>query len=215
MTRLLHISSSPRGRASESLALADEFLAVYVATHPDHEIETWNLWDGTLPAFGPTAAGAKMTVFGGGTPAGEQGRAWSAAAEAFARFDAAEHLLFSVPMWNGGIPYILKQFIDVVSQPGMVFGVDPAAGYQHLLEGRGKRAAVVYTSAVWAPHLGPAFGRDFQSTYFDDWLRWTGITDIETMRFHPTLTGDADAERDRASESARLAAERFAALAPA
>jgi FMN-dependent NADH-azoreductase len=206
MTRLLHISSSPRGGASESLAIADAFLDAYAAAHPDDEIETWDLWDGTLPAFGPAAAGAKMTVFGGGTPAGEQGDAWQAARDAFARFDAADHLLFSVPMWNGGIPYILKQFVDVVSQPGMVFGVDPATGYEHLLEGRGKRATTIYTSAVWAPHLGPAFGRDFQSTYFDDWLRWTGITDITTVRYHPTLTGDAEAERRRARADARRAA---------
>ena len=50
-------------------------------------------------------------------------------------------------MWNAGIPYILKQFIDVVSQPGMVFGFDPEPGYTGLLTGR--KAAVVYTSAVY------------------------------------------------------------------
>lgn len=114
-------------------------------------------------------------------------------------------VLFSVPMWNAGIPYILKQFIDVVSQPGTVFGIDPETGYEHLLAGRGKRAAVVYTSAVWGPALGPAFGRDFQSTYFEDWLAWTGITDITPIHHHPTLTGDADAEF-RTSHAAAVAA---------
>ncbi len=52
-------------------------------------------------------------------------------------------------MWNAGVPYILKQFIDVVSQPGMVFGFDAVAGYTGLL--RGKKAAVIYTSAVYGP----------------------------------------------------------------
>lgn len=127
----------------------------------------------------------------------------------FRRFDAADRLLFSVPMWNAGIPYVLKQFIDVISQPGMVFGVDPATGYSHLLAGTGKRAAVVYTSAVWGPALGHEFGTDFQSTYFNDWLTWTGIADISEIRYHPTLTGDTDETRRAAHAAARDTAKTF------
>ena len=74
------------------------------------------------------------------------------------------------------VPYILKQFIDVVSQPGMVFGFDPRPGYTGLLTGR--KAAVIYTSAVYGPGRGPAFGADFQAPYFEDWLRWAGINDV-------------------------------------
>jgi FMN-dependent NADH-azoreductase len=147
-----------------------------------------------------------MTVFGGQEPAGEAASAWARARSAFERVEAADRLLFSVPMWNGGIPYILKQLIDVISQPGMVFGVDPHTGYEHLLAGSGKRAVVIYTSAVWAPGLGPEFGSDFQSTYFDDWLRWTGIDDITAIRYHPTLLGDADAAMAAALDAARRSA---------
>jgi FMN-dependent NADH-azoreductase len=213
MTKLLHIASSPRGAASQSLRIADAFLAAYAAAHPEDEVETWDLWDGSLPAFGPDAAHAKMAVFGGAEPEGAQAAAWTAARRAFERFDSADRLLFSVPMWNAGIPYVLKQFIDVVSQPGLVFGVDPHTGYEPLLAGRGKQATVVYTSAVYGPRLGPAFGRDFQSTYFDDWLRWTGITDIQTVRHHPTLTGDADSAREQALADARDAAAGWGAPA--
>ena len=193
MSRLLHISSSPRGDDSVSLRIAARYVQAYRAAHPQDEVEHWDLWDGTLPAFGPAGAGAKMTVFGGGEPAGAQADAWRAARAAFERFDAADRLLFSVPMWNAGVPFVLKQLIDVVSQPGWIFGVDPVTGYEPLLAGRGKQAVVVYTSAVWGPTLGPEFGRDFQSTFFRDWLEWTGITDITEVRYHPTLTGDADA----------------------
>lgn len=213
MTRLLHISASPRGAASASLAIADEFARAYAAANPDHAIEHWDLWDGTLPEFGPAAVTAKMTVFGGEDPSGEAAAAWARTRETFARFDRADRVLFSVPMWNGGIPYILKQLIDVISQPGMIFGVDPYTGYEHLLAGRGKRAAVVYTSAVWGPHLGPEFGTDFQSTYFGDWLRWAGIDDITEIRYHPTLTGDADTAMATAREAARLAAATFGRVA--
>jgi FMN-dependent NADH-azoreductase len=54
--------------------------------------------------------------------------------------------------------------------------------------------------------VGPEFGRDFQSTFFEDWLRWTGITDITAIRHHPTLTGDAGASLERAVARARALA---------
>lgn len=209
MSTLLHISASPRGTASESLQLAGTFLETYRELHQDARVLEWDLWDGSLPDFGPAAAGAKMTVFGGGEPAGDQATAWQAALATFARFDEADRLLFSVPMWNAGIPYVLKQLIDVISQPGTVFGVDPVTGYVPLLAGRGKRAAVIYTSAVWAPELGPEFGRDFQSTYFNDWLAWAGIADVTEVRYHPTLLGDLPQARLSAHAAAREAAKTF------
>jgi FMN-dependent NADH-azoreductase len=207
-TRLLHVAASPRGAASESLALAGTFLDAFAQTHPEVEVVTWDLWDGTLPDFGPAAAAAKMAVFAGADPQGEEGRAWQAALDAFARFDAADRYLFSVPMWNAGVPYILKQFIDVVSQPGLVFGFDPEEGYSGLL--RGKKAAVVYTSAVYGPGRPASFGSDFQQPFLEDWLRWTGISDITAISLRPDLaTADADAARALARAAAHDAGKAF------
>ncbi|WP_214411024.1 FMN-dependent NADH-azoreductase [Sphaerisporangium fuscum] len=208
MGKLLHISASPRGEASESLRIARVFTEAYQEAHPGDEVEHWDLWDGSLPDFA-VGARAKMTVFGGNEPQGAEAEAWEAARRTFERFDSADRLLFSVPMWNASVPYVLKQFIDIVSQPGWIFTVDPVTGYGHQLAGRGKRVAVVYTSAVWGPPLGPEFGSDFQSTFFDDWLRWTGLTDIQEIRFHPTLTGDWDEARREADARARDIAKVF------
>jgi FMN-dependent NADH-azoreductase len=208
MTRLLHISASPRGEASESLRLATAFVDVYRETNSGAAVEHYDLWDGTLPEFGPAAAKAKMDVFAGAEPSGEGVAAWAAAKATFARFDAADRYLFSVPMWNAGVPYILKQFIDVVSQPGMVFGFDPVTGYQGLLTG--KKAAVIYTGAVWGPDRGPEFGSDFQKPYFEDWLRWAGITDITSVRFQPNLAAaDVDTAREKAHAVVLEAAASF------
>jgi FMN-dependent NADH-azoreductase len=209
MTTLLHISASPRGPRSESLAIAREFIESFQRAAPDATLRTFDLWDGTLPAFGPAATAAKMAVFAGADPQGEEATAWRAARETFERFDAADRYLFSVPMWNAGVPYILKQFIDVVSQPGMVFGFDPERGYSGLL--RGKRAAVIYTSAVYGPGRGPNFGNDFLAPFFNDWLRWTGIEDISEIHFRPNLaTADADTGRRAANEAARRLGTAFA-----
>jgi FMN-dependent NADH-azoreductase len=209
MSRLLHISSSPRGERSESLAIAETFLTVFREEHPEVEIETWDLWDGSLPAFGSEAAAAKYAVFGGAEHTEDEARAWTSVQSTFDRFVAADYYLFTVPMWNHGVPYVLKQLIDVISQPGLVFGFDPETGYTGLVTG--KQAAVIYTSAVYGDDRGQAFGVDFQRPYFDDWLRWAGITHAGAVTFRPNLA-IADAEPGR--QAAHAAAADLARLFP-
>jgi FMN-dependent NADH-azoreductase len=69
---------------------------------------------------------------------------------------------------------------------------------------------VIYTGAVWGEGRGPQFGSDFQQPFFEDWLRWAGITDIATVRFSPNLaTADVDAAREQARGAARTAAAAF------
>ena len=83
-----------------------------------------------------------------------------------------------------------------------MFGFDPEKGYTGLL--RGKKAAVVYTSAVYGEGRGPAFGTDFQAPFFEAWLRWAGVGDVATVAFRPNLaTADADAGRRVAHAEAR------------
>jgi FMN-dependent NADH-azoreductase len=208
MSRLLHISASPRGDASESLGIADAFLQVIRDEHPQVEIEVWDLWDGTLPAFGADAAAGKYAVFSGTEHTPQQAAAWAAVRATFERFVSADYYLFTVPMWNHGIPYVLKQFIDVISQPGMIYGFDPETGYVGLVTG--KKAAVVYTSGVYGDTRGEAFGVDFQRPYFDDWLRWAGITNRETVTFRPNLAiADADPGRQAAHRAAAEIARRL------
>src|SRR3954453_11125987 len=91
MTTLLHISASPRGHRSGPLAIAATFLDELGETHPDVRVEHWALWDGPLPDFGPPAAAAKMAIFGGADPEGEEAIAWRAARGAFERFDSADY----------------------------------------------------------------------------------------------------------------------------
>lgn len=216
MATVLHISASPCGASSESVSIAEAYLDARRAADPALEVQAWDLWDGSLPEFGPDAAGAKMAVFAGQDPTGLQADAWARATATFERLAAADEYVFSVPMWNAGVPYILKQFIDVVSQPGMVFGFDAVEGYTGLLAG--KSATVVYTSAVYGENRPASFGDDFQAPFFDGWLSWAGIRKLGEVTFRPNLvTENADAARLAAHEDARrlasVVATKLAAVA--
>jgi len=215
MSKLLYVISSPRGAQSESTRIADEFLTAYLRARPGVEVERLNLWEHQLPVYGGKGAAAKMTVFSGRTPEGDQAEAWADVERVFTPFKEADEYVFTVPMWNAGVPWVLKHLIDTITQPGLVFGFDPARGYIPLLEG--KRAVVVYTSGVYSPGAPIQFGTDFHAEFFNDWLRFIGVADVSEIRFQPTvLTADPDAARNAALARAReLAAELAAPLVEA
>jgi FMN-dependent NADH-azoreductase len=208
MCKLLCVTSSPRGEASESTALAETFLAEYRSQHPDLEVDQLDLWDGSLPVYGGKGADAKLVAVTGQTPTGELAEAWAEVQAVFDRFNAAEIYLFTVPMWNAGVPWVLKHYIDTITQPGMCFGFDPSSGYTPLVTGR--RAVVVYTSGVYQPGAPLAFGTDFDATFFGDWLRFIGIADLQEIRFQPTVRAqDFDGDRGAAHERALQTAATF------
>ncbi|RTL57956.1 MAG: FMN-dependent NADH-azoreductase [Rhodocyclaceae bacterium] len=213
MSKLLYVVGSPRGGESRSAVIADRYLAALRDRLPDLEVDVLDLWHEALPEFDGDKAAAKMTVIGGGNLAGRVRTAWEDITAVTSRFTAADHYLFTVPMWNGGIPYRLKLYIDLLMQPGILFGFNPQDGYTGLL--KGKSAAAVYTSGVYQPGMPPAFGADFHASYMDYWLRAIGIEQIETLRYQPTLRStEPEAVLSAALSAADAAAQRTALLLP-
>jgi FMN-dependent NADH-azoreductase len=206
-SRVLFVTASPR-EESHSVRLAEAFLDTYRSAVPDVEVDRLNTFT-DLPSFDARLVSAKMAVIARAPVPEAASKKWAEVLEVAARVQAADTLLFAVPMWNGGIPWSLKLFIDVVTQPGVAFSFDPSTGYTGLLAGR--RAVVAYTSRVYAHGVPPAFGVDHQSTYFEWWLRYCGIDDIHELRLQPTFPGEKfDAERDRATVCAQTLARTLA-----
>ena len=209
MTHLLHVNASARGDASRSLELATRFIGELETADEGLTVDRLDVFDGSLPEFGTVAAGAKMATFAGQAHSATEERAWSQARTVFDRFDAADAYVFNVPFWNAGVPYPLKQLIDVVTQPGWAFDFSPDSGYRGLLQG--KRAFVVYTSGVYAEGLPPSFGADFTTNFFRDWLGFIGIADVEEVHFAPTVVNpDVEASHRVALAATIEAAQRFA-----
>ena len=164
MTKLLFIQASPRGEQSKSIQVAQTYLDALKATNPALEMDVLPIWETELPAFDGDKANAKVNVFLGQEQSPVQQTAWDQVVEIASRFIAADRYLFAVPMWNGTIPYRLKQYIDIIHQPGLLFGLKPETGYFGLLEN--KHATLVLTSGAYADSRpSPAFGVDNQSTY--------------------------------------------------
>lgn len=201
MTRIMYITASPRGPVSQSGKLAEAYLDARRAQQPDVTIDRLDLWRADLPEFDGDKAAAKMTFFGVGDMDAPRQSAWDQVTAVTERFIRADEYVLAVPMWNGGVPYKLKQYIDIITQPGLLFGFDPENGYSGLLQG--KTARVFYTSGVYAPGAAAKYGADHHSTYLDWWLNFIGVTEVETVRFQPSLlTADPAGDQTRAIERA-------------
>ena len=191
MKKLLYVKGSPRSEKSVSIKLADEYVAGYMEKHPGASIDVIDLWQANLPEFDGDSAAAKVSFFGEPAMNGRQQTVYEELVTIFNRFNSADDYLFAVPMWNFGVPYKLKQYIDLLSMPGTLFGFEPSKGYIGLL--KGKRATAVYTAAIYMPGLSKSYGTDHASTYLTDWLNFAGIDDVTNVWFYGSkMRGEAE-----------------------
>ena len=201
MARLLYVETSPRKERSASTVVAKAFVEEYRKTHPDDEIDTLDLWRTTLPEFNGEVIDAKYAILHGQPHTPGQKAAWKAVEDVIERFKGADKYLFSLPMWNFGIPYQLKHYIDVLVQPTYAFSFSPKEGYKGLITG--KKAALVY--ARGGAYLEGSGGEasDLQKKYMELILGFIGFTDITSIVVEPTLAKPESVERTKAEAAAR------------
>jgi FMN-dependent NADH-azoreductase len=185
MSKLLYIEASPLKSRSHSVAVSRAFLDAYRAAHPRDEIERLDLWQVTLPPFDAQTIEAKFAVLRRNEFTAEQFERWEAVRRVSRHFNAADKYVFGVPMWNFGVPYVLKHYIDVVTLPGENWTWSREAGYGTLLSG--KKALAIYASANLHQQVGEDAG-DFQKPFMRRWLRFVGIEDIHEITLAPTLS---------------------------
>jgi FMN-dependent NADH-azoreductase len=209
MAKLMYIEASPRKERSASIAVAKEFLRIYAETHPADSIETLDVWDMALPEFDGATINAKYNILHGQPHSDSEAKAWGAVEDICHRFLSADKYVFGVPMWNLGIPYKLKHFIDVITQPGLTFSFSPEKGYTGLVTG--KPAVVIYSSGGDYGPASPANAYDFQQPYMKLFLGFIGITDVCSVTVAPTLAMPEAVKSllDKVKEEAAEIAGRF------
>jgi len=185
MSKILHISSSPRGERSASITVAKAFLEAYAATNPGDTIETLDLWKTTLPEFDGETVKAKYAVMSGQKFTPEEDAAWKAVVKIADHFKSFDKYVFSLPMWNFGIPYKLKHYIDLLAQPGLAFAYENG-NYRGLITGR-PLVAVHSRGGAYGPG-SPAEGYDLQSRYLRQVLSFIGFTEIRDIFLESTAS---------------------------
>ena len=208
MPKLFHLSCSPRADA-ESSAGARVFLDGFRKARPDWDIDVMDLWRDHLPEFEGSLLEAKYARIGGQPFTDAQRDAFAAAERIAIRFALGDRVLISTPMWNFSIPYRLKQWIDLIVQPGLTFRFDPAQGYSPLLK---DRPTIVILASGSDFVTGMNRGRiDMATPYLREVLRFVGVSNVRFVPIGPT-TGPAEpirAARESAHRRLADAAARF------
>ena len=121
MSNLLVINASPRGDASAGNMAANIFLE---ALPESVALTRLDLFDAGLPEVTVEVTSAKMKYAMGLDLDEEEAKQWSVITALVEQFVQADNYLFVIPMWNFSIPYKLKQYIDLISHPGLTFTRD-------------------------------------------------------------------------------------------
>ncbi|WP_454625078.1 FMN-dependent NADH-azoreductase [Bradyrhizobium cenepequi] len=202
MAKLLHLACSPRAD-SESAAGARVFLGHFRKLRPDWDVDLMDLWRDHLPEFSGAIVDAKYARLKGQAFTDVQRDGFAAAERIALRLALADGVLISTPMWNFGIPYKLKHWLDVIIQPGLTFRFDPSQGYLPLLK---DRPTLVILASGSDFVTGMNRGRiDMATPYLREALRFIGISNVRFVPIGPT-TGPAEPIRiARESAHRRLA----------
>jgi FMN-dependent NADH-azoreductase len=205
--RILNIVSSPRGERSVSTAIIDSFLLEYRKKISGLVVDTLDVWTESLPEFDGTAIGAKYKGVSGEPMTPSERATWEKIRELASRFQKADRIVLSIPMWNFSFPYKLKQLIDLACQRNMLFTFD---GKEYGPALNTDKAFIAYVrgqseEAGFQTVLAPGF--EYVTKYIEFWLHFIGVRTITTMTVEHTWDGRAldmiDEGKKRATELAR------------
>ena len=192
MARLLYIQSSPISEISYSIKAADAFADEYKNKNPGDEVMKMNLFEADLPAFDGLAVEAKYKILHGKEHTEKQTKIWDDIKKTIEQFKSADKYVLAVPMWNFSIPWRLKQYIDILVQPGLTFSYSNEKGYQGLV--KGKPLLAVYARGGQYPPDSDFAAYDLQTKYIELIFRFIGFENIQSIIIEPTLSGPDTAE---------------------
>lgn len=200
MTDLLYINASPRGE----LSAANQASLIFTDALPDSvQVNRLDLFEAQLPEVTLEITAAKMKFAMGLDLDAEEARQWSAIQTLVSQFVEADSYLFAIPMWNFSIPYKLKQYIDLITHPGLTFTSDEN-GPKGLASGP---ATLIYSrGGDYSPKDGKPDPFDFQSPYMNAWTRLVGLDPVSEVLVQKTMAGPDALKETLEAEKSKLIA---------
>lgn len=171
MRKVLYITANPKpAEASYSLQIANAFVEEYKAKHPEDEVVQLDLYKENLHFLTMEDLGTLFAPDKSGTEN-------HPLLQYVHQFAAADKYIFSFPMWNFGVPAVLKAYIDLVSVVGITFKYT-ATGAVGLLE---NKKAVLVAARGGAYNQPPMDKFEFAANYMQAILGLFGVADTQTI----------------------------------
>ncbi len=134
--------------------------------------------------------------------------------EARAAIDRAEHVVVVFPVWWGGMPALMKGFVDRIFLPGWAFKYTDGPFPERLMAGKSARLVTTMDAPVW--YYSTVYGRTVHRSAISSWLKYVGFGPVRQSVVYALRELDARAREawlDRlreagASDAAPLAHSR-------
>jgi FMN-dependent NADH-azoreductase len=183
VTQLLHIDASPRGARSHSRTLTGEFVARWADANPGATVVHRDLERTRLPFVDEPWIAAAYSAPGDRTP--EQRAAIRISDDLVDEFLAADVIVLGTPMYNFGVPAVLKAYVDQIVRVGRTFSAD----YQGLAHGKKLYVITVRGGGGYGP--GQAMhGMDYEDPYLRAIFGFIGVTDVTFVDVENAAQGD-------------------------
>jgi len=181
--RLLHIVATPRGHESNTIRVSNAFLEEMHMKHEDLSVRVLDLFKADLPAVAGDNIESKYKLMTGQLLDAHHQSSWNAIETNIQGFLEADVYLLTVPMWNFGIPYALKYYIDAIVQPGYLFRYNEVGIPEGMVHGK-KMIVITSRGADYSPS-SPLSALDFVEPYLRTIFNFIGITDIHFFNVQP------------------------------
>ncbi len=177
MPKLLHIQSSPNLTTSHTRTLADKFVATWVASHENVEVETLDLVLDPLPHYGPDALAANFVPPDERTPGMIE--ALEISDRLVTQLESADIVLIGSALINFTITTQLKGWFDYVTVAGRTFEFAAPGQSRGLLFGKKVFVIEARGGDYGSP---PMTAFDFQEPLLRMLLMFLGMFDVSFIR---------------------------------
>ncbi|GAA6767318.1 FMN-dependent NADH-azoreductase [Flavobacterium sp. CGRL1] len=182
--KILRIITSTNGDTSFSNQLSNAVIEKLTAANPETEVKTLDLTKTPLPYLTNSHISAVYAPEETHTP--EQKEVLKYSNEAIKTLLESDVIVIGVPLYNFGIPAVLKGWIDQIARAGKTFSYS-AEGPKGLVTDK-KVYLSIASGAIFSE--GPYKSYDFSESYLRAVFGFLGMTDVTTFRVEGTAIPD-------------------------
>jgi FMN-dependent NADH-azoreductase len=202
MSKILLVTSSPRGSASHSSRIGRSLVDQLASGDPRSTVVVRDLTKEPVQHIGEDFVTALGTPPEKRTPA--QSQAVALSDRLIAELFDADVIVIASAMINFGVSSTLKAYIDYIVRGGTTFRYS-ANGPEGLLKGR-KAFIVQASGGIYSE--GPGKAANFQDTYLKHILGFIGITDVEIIHIEGVALGAEAAEKALTAAASQVSSVR-------
>jgi FMN-dependent NADH-azoreductase len=202
MSKVLLVTSSPRGKASHSSQIARTLADQLAGGDPNSTVVVRDLAREPLPHIGEHFVTALFAPPENHTSA--QSAAIALSDRLIAELVAADVIVIASAMINFGVSSTLKTYIDYILRKGVTFRYTEN-GPEGLV--KGKKAYIVRASGgVYSEGAYKPF--NFQDPYLKAVFGFIGVTDVETIHIEGVAMGPEATDKALAAAAGKVATVR-------